>query len=79
MDIGIAIGAAVIGGILARTWYMAVVLGTILGVAARFAYVWFRTGSVARWEFDAAIVGTIVGCAVAALLAHLLMWWWQRR
>ena len=79
MDMAIAIGAAVVGGILARTWYMAVVLGTVLGVIARFAYVWLSTGSVARWEIDAAIVGTIVGCGVAALLAHLLWWWWQRR
>jgi uncharacterized MnhB-related membrane protein len=79
MNMAIAIGAAVVGGILARTWYMAVVLGTVLGVIARFAYVWLSTGSVARWEIDAAIVGTIVGCGVAALLAHLLWWWWQRR
>jgi uncharacterized MnhB-related membrane protein len=79
MNMAMAIGAAVVGGILARTWYMAVVLGTVLGVIARFAYVWLSTGSVARWEIDAAIVGTIVGCGVAALLAHLLWWWWQRR
>jgi hypothetical protein len=69
----------VIGGFVARTWYLAIVLGTLFGVAARFGYVWFRTGSLARWEFDAAIVGTILGCAVAGLLAHALVWWRRNR
>jgi hypothetical protein len=79
MELAAAIGAAVIGGFIARSWYVAIVLGTILGVAARFGYLWFRTGSVARWEFDAAIVSTLIGCAVAALVVHLLVWWRRQR
>jgi hypothetical protein len=81
MDIAIAvaIGAAVIGGILARSWAMAIVLGVILGVIARFGYIWYRTGSLARWEFDAAIVSTILGCAVAAVVVHALLWWRRQR
>ena len=79
METAIAIGAAVFLGIVARSWYMAIVLGTIAGVVARFGYVWYMTGSIGRWEFDGAIVGTVLGCAVAAVLAHLLFWWWRRR
>lgn len=78
METAITMGAAVFGGFVARSWYMAIVLGTILGVVARFGYVWFMTGSVARWEFDGAIVGTILGSAVAAVLVHLLLWWRRR-
>ena len=78
METAIAIGVAVVGGFLARSWYMAIVLGTIAGVIARFGYIWFQTGSVARWEIDAAIVSTILGSAVAALVAHLLLWWRRR-
>jgi hypothetical protein len=79
MEIAIAMGAAVIGGFLARSWYLAIALGVIFGVIARFGYVWLRTGSVARWEFDAAIVSTILGCAVAALVVHGLLWWRRQR
>jgi hypothetical protein len=50
------IGAAVAGGFGARSWYMAIVLGVIAGVVARFGYVRFLTGSVALWQIDAAIV-----------------------
>ncbi len=78
METAIAMGAAVFGGFVARSWYTAIVFGTILGVIARFGYVWFRTGSVARWEIDAAIVSTLLGCAVAAVLVHALLWWRRR-
>ena len=78
METAIAIGAAVLGGMVARSWYMAIVLGTILGIATGFGYVWFATGSVARWEFDAAVVSTVLGSAVAAAMAHLLLRWRRR-
>jgi hypothetical protein len=58
---------------------MAIALGTILGVVARVGYIWFMTGSVARWQVDSAIAGTILGSAVAAGLVHLLMAWRLRR
>ena len=78
METAIAIAAAVVGGFVARSWYMAIVLGVIAGVVARFGYVWLVTGSLARWEIDTAIVSTILGCAVAAVMAHVLLWG-QRR
>jgi uncharacterized MnhB-related membrane protein len=79
METAITMGAAVLGGFVARSWYNAIVLGTILGVVARFGYIWMMTGSVARWEFNGAIVGTLLGSAVAALLVHLLLAWRRRR
>ena len=79
METAIAIGAAVIGGFVARSWYMAIVLGVIAGVVAKFGYVWFLTGSVTRWEIDAAIVSTILGCAVAAVMVHVLLSWQRHR
>lgn len=75
METAVAMGGAVLGGFVARSWYMAIVLGTVLGVVARFGYVWATTGALARPDFDAAIVGTILGSAVAALLVHLLNRW----
>jgi uncharacterized MnhB-related membrane protein len=68
-------GAAVFGGLVARSWYMAIVLGTIFGVIARFGYVWIKAGSLARPEIDAAVVGTILGSAVAGVLVHMLNRW----
>jgi hypothetical protein len=62
---------SLVGGFVARSWYMAIVLGVIAGVVARFGYVWFLTGSVARWQIDTAIVSTILGCAVAAVMVHV--------
>ena len=78
METAVAIGAAVFGGMIARSWYMAIVLGTILGVVARYAYVWFAAGAVARWEVDGSLLATVLGTAVAALLVHLLVWWRRR-
>ena len=77
METAIAMGAAVFGGIVARSWYAAIVLGTIFVVVARFGYVWATAGSVARPEFDAAIVGTILGSAIAGVLVHVLDRWRQ--
>ena len=78
METAIAMAAAVVGGFMARTWYMAIVLGTIAGVIVRFGHLWVRTGSVTRWEFDEAIVATVLGSAVAALLVHIPLWWRRR-
>ena len=79
METAIAIAAAVVGGFVARSWYMAIVLGVIAGVVARFGYVWLVTGSLARWEIDTAIVSTILGCAVAAVMVHVLLSWQRHR
>ena len=40
---------------------MAIVLGTILGVVARYGYVWFATGAVAHWEIDGSFLATVLG------------------